>query len=310
MITQLGYLGIGVKDTKAWEEFGTNAMGLEVSDRLGDGTLYLRQDEYHHRFIIEPTGEDDVKYMGWMAPTIKELEEVCARLREAGVPFEDGSPEECKHRRVNQLITFKDPNGVRQEVFYGLDVLAAHPFRSSLPVSRFVTKGQGLGHIGLCCNNVDESERFYRDILGFRISDYIVGRRPNGQENKIAFFHVNPRHHSLALFGYSPQRMNHIMLQTETLDETGMVHDHIKRLGIPMTTSLGRHVNDRMVSFFMQSPSPFNIEIGWGAREVDDNTWEVQVHHTGGDVRGHIWGHEPLRPMGQGRGQPAGSRPA
>jgi len=42
-----------------------------------------------------------------------------------------------------------------------------------------------------------------------------------------------------------------------------------------------------MVSFYLRTPSGFNVEYGWGAREVDDSTWQVQVH-----TAGSIWGHQ------------------
>jgi hypothetical protein len=45
--------------------------------------------------------------------------------------------------------------------------------------------------------------------------------------------------------------------------------------------------NDHMVSFYLRTPSGFNVEYGWGAREVDDATWQVQVH-----TAGSIWGHQ------------------
>ena len=127
-VTQLAYIGIGVKDTAAWEDFGSNFLGLDVSTRLDDGTLYLRQDEYHHRFIVEPTGEDDIKYAGWLVPTMDAFRDVEERLRAAGVEFEEGSPEECSYRKVVRFITFKDPSGFRAEICYGLHVLADAPF--------------------------------------------------------------------------------------------------------------------------------------------------------------------------------------
>jgi hypothetical protein len=42
-----------------------------------------------------------------------------------------------------------------------------------------------------------------------------------------------------------------------------------------------------MVSFYLRTPSGFNVEYGWGAREVDDSNWHVQVH-----TAGSIWGHQ------------------
>ena len=49
-VTQLGYLGINVSDLDAWEQFATDVLGLQVSGRDTDGSLFLKMDEYHHRF--------------------------------------------------------------------------------------------------------------------------------------------------------------------------------------------------------------------------------------------------------------------
>ena len=55
-VSQLGYLGIGVSNMDAWEAYATEVLGMEVSGRADDGTLYLRMDENHHRLALCPTG--------------------------------------------------------------------------------------------------------------------------------------------------------------------------------------------------------------------------------------------------------------
>jgi len=288
MIAQLGYLGIGVKDIKAWEEFGINVLGLELAKKLEDGTLYLRQDEYHHRFIFEPTGEDDIKYAGWMVPTLDALNEVQARLQAAGVQVEEASSEECAYRKVVKMITFKDPDDLRVEVFYGLDVVVEHKFHSPRPISGFHAGNLGVGHIVVGTKNIDETERFYRDILGFKISDYQVTKRPDGSPSKMVFMHVNPRHHSMALgSSFGQRRLGHWMMQANTIDDVGFTYDLVQQKNVPIRTALGRHMNDHMLSFYMASPSGFAVEFGADGREVDDSTWVVQLHHVGS-----FWGHQ------------------
>jgi catechol-2,3-dioxygenase len=52
MPSQLGCLGLGVSDLSAWNDFSQNILGLEVRPEEKDGSLMLRMDEYHHRFIL------------------------------------------------------------------------------------------------------------------------------------------------------------------------------------------------------------------------------------------------------------------
>jgi 2,3-dihydroxybiphenyl 1,2-dioxygenase len=292
-VTQLGYLGIGVSDLAAWERFATQILGLQVSERDSDGALFLRMDEYHHRFTLHPNGNDDVAYIGWEVEDEHALEAITAQLQAAGVSVKQGTPAEAAARRVVELITFKDPNGVPTEVFYGPLMHYDKPFASPRNISGFVTGAQGLGHAVLAVDDVEQSLRFYRDVLGMRISDFIVREPKPGARSKMAFFHCNPRHHSLAFLALQrPKRLLHFMLQTQSINDVGATYDLCQDQGIPIVRGLGRHTNDHMVSFYMQTPSGFEVEYGWGGREVDDSTWQVQ-HHTSGS----IWGHRsPVTP--------------
>lgn len=289
-VTQLGYLGIGVGDIAVWEDFATQVLGLQISERGDDGALFLRMDEYHHRFTLHPGGQDDVGHIGWEVADEYALDAVAKRLRGAKVRITKGSATKAAERRVAGLIAFKDPNGIPTEVFYGPLINFESPFASPRAISGFVTGVQGLGHLVLTVDDLDKSLSFYRDLLGMRISDFIrIGSKPEASR-KMAFFHCNPRHHSLAFFAQKrPTRLQHFMLQAQSLNDVGSTYDLCQDRGVPIARGLGRHTNDHMVSFYMRTPSAFEVEYGWGGRQVDDTTWQVQQH-----VRGSIWGHRPM----------------
>ncbi len=287
-VTQLGYLGIGVSSLDAWEEFATGVLGLAVGERGADGSLFLRMDEYHHRLVLHPTGEDDLAYVGWEVAKEEDLEALGERLREAGVEVRWGTDEEARERRVAGLLKFRDPNGIPSEVFFGPLVLFDQPFHSPRPISGFRTGELGLGHFVLAVDSLEASLRFYRDVLGMRISDWVRFEVAPGIPATFAFFHCNPRHHTLAFWAppQRPQRrLRHFMLQLSSLDDVGTTYYLCQDRGL-ISRTLGRHTNDHMVSFYLRSPSGFEVEYGWGAREVDDSVWQVQVH-----TSGSIWGH-------------------
>ena len=290
-VTQLGYIGLSVSDINAWEKFATQTLGLQVSEKESDGTLLLRTDEYHHRFLVHPTGKDDVAYVGWEVADEQALRAVAAQLKAAGIEVRSGTSEEAAARGVVGLITFKDPNGIASEVFFG-PLMAFHtPFQSPRPISGFEGGGQGLGHIVLAVDNLEQSLEFYRDVLGLRISDFIQIERPRGVKRRMAFFHCNPRHHSLAFYAMpeATKRINHFMLQTKSLDDVGATYYLCQDQGVPVARGLGRHTNDHMFSFYLTTPSGFDIEYGHGAVVVDDSTWQVQFH-----TAGSMWGHRPV----------------
>ena len=75
-VTQFGYVGIRVKDVDQWESSATGTLGLQLSGKDPDGTLYLRMDENQYRFAIHPTGKDDVDYVGWQVASEQQLHQI------------------------------------------------------------------------------------------------------------------------------------------------------------------------------------------------------------------------------------------
>ena len=79
------------------------------------------------------------------------------------------------------------------------------------------------------------------------------------------------------------------MMELYSLDDVGQAYDLAcldpqKRIG----TTLGRHTNDFMTSFYARTPSDFMIEYGWGGRAIDPANWQaVQLTHGPS-----LWGHE------------------
>jgi 2,3-dihydroxybiphenyl 1,2-dioxygenase len=152
----------------------------------------------------------------------------------------------------------------------------------------------GLGHMVLSTPSLEESVRFYRDLMGFRVSDFTEVRFPGGQL-RLVFLHCNPRHHSVAFLEAkgAPKRINHFMLECNSLIDVGIGRDLCTQRGVPIGIDLGCHMNDRMVSFYLANPSGFAVEYGWGGRMIDDSVWQIEHYNS---VES-IWGHPQLRDM-------------
>ena len=140
-------------------------------------------------------------------------------------------------RRVRDLIVFNDPIGNRLEAFYGAEV-SAEPFRPGRNISGFRTGPLGMGHAVLTVERVDDVLPFYRDVLGFGLSDYIL--RPF----RAYFCHVNPRHHSLAFIETGKNGIHHMMVELFSLDDVGQAYDIALTDPESIGSTFGRHTND------------------------------------------------------------------
>jgi biphenyl-2,3-diol 1,2-dioxygenase len=283
-IESLGYLGLGVKDPVAWEKFATEILGLQSV--AANGQRMLRMDEYAYRFAIKQDNSDDLAYAGWEVADAQGLREVAERLRAIGVDVQTATADDAERRRVTELIRFNDPNGLTCEAFYGPSIEFENPFQSPRPISGFVTGQQGLGHIVVGAPDIQKSLRFYGEGLGFRLSD-TIDMKFGDTKFTLSFMHCNARHHTIALIPLpTPKRIHHFMLQLRSIDDVGATMYLVQDRKIEIAATLGRHTNDHMLSFYMRTPSGFEIEYGWGGREIDDATWHVQKHHAQS-----IWGH-------------------
>jgi len=119
-------------------------------------------------------------------------------------------------------------------------------------------------------------------VLGLRLSDYMV------KPFKIYFFHVNLRHHSFAVLETGHNGIHHLMVELFMLDDVGQAYDLASREEGRTATTLGRHTNDFMTSFYSRTPSGFLVEYGWGGRSIDPDTWKPAEMTYGPS----LWGHE------------------
>jgi 2,3-dihydroxybiphenyl 1,2-dioxygenase len=283
----LGYLGLDVDKPEDWLAFATRVLGMEARPPAADGAIPLRYDDHEQRIRLHRGKSDDIAYLGLEVAEEAALAEVVRRLEAAGTAVRAGSPEELNGRGVEVLAVFEDPNRIRCELFCRPQ-RERTPFQSPVMPSGFVTGDEGMGHVLLFVDNGEKCETFYRDLLGLKLTDY-VDIELGGTPVHAVFLHSNPRHHSLAFAqARSPRRLHHFMLEVNALDDLGATFDRCQDAGVPILYTLGRHQNDRMISFYGVTPSAFAFEIGWGARKVDDADWQVRTYYGISD-----WGHRP-----------------
>ncbi|MES2195795.1 MAG: VOC family protein [Pseudomonadota bacterium] len=279
-IQALGYAGFGSSALDDWRQFGTGLVGLQAVER-GNSLLAFRMDDRKQRIVIDRAMPDGGRFFGWEVKDAADLDALAARLEQAGVEVSAEPRTLADARRVGGLISFADPEGNRLEAFYGAEIDQT-PFRPGRSISGFRTGPLGLGHAVLTVQNIDPMMAFYVDLLGFGLSDYIT------KPFRAYFFHVNARHHSLAMIETGKSGMHHLMVELFSLDDVGQAYDVAMTQEDRVGVTLGRHTNDFMTSFYAKSPSSFMIECGWGGREIDPGNWQPIEMFDGPS----LWGHE------------------
>jgi 2,3-dihydroxybiphenyl 1,2-dioxygenase len=276
----LGYVGFGSADLDGWRQFGTGLVGLQAVERSAS-LLAFRMDDRKQRIVIDRSMPDGGRFFGWEVADAAALDALAARLEAAEIAVTAEPQTLADNRRVRGLISFHDPAGNRLEAFHGAEI-ADTPFSPGRSISGFRTGPLGVGHIVLTVDNIDPMMAFYVDVLGFALSDYIE------KPFRAYFFHINARHHSLALIETGKNGMHHLMVELFSLDDVGQAYDVASSEPERVNVTLGRHTNDLMTSFYAKTPSSFMVECGWGGRDIEPKTWKPFEMKAGPS----LWGHE------------------
>lgn len=287
-IRGLSYFVAQSPDPVAWQRYAEDVLGMMVTPSPSGG-LYVKMDERPFRMLIVPGDEARYVASGWELGNEAAFNAAIATLNQADVSWRQGSAEQCEQRGVQALVHVTDPSGNRHELSWG-HRSDCQPFVSPQGVPRFITGDMGLGHTVLPAPNFDATLAFAKDVLGFELSDIFNFRPdPSAPPIRIHFLHCkNSRHHSLALAEYPvPSGCVHVMVEVDNMTEVGRAHDRRLAHEVPLSATLGQHLNDRMTSFYMKTPSGFDLEYGYGGLLVD---W--QAHSAFEFTRVSLWGHD------------------
>jgi 2,3-dihydroxybiphenyl 1,2-dioxygenase len=288
---ELGYLVLELPEPETLAPVLADVVGLVPGEPVGDASTW-RDDDRAQRVVVRPGPAGDAVAVGFEAVDADAFDDAVARLRALGAEVVDGSDDDTGGRRVDRLVRTAAPWGVDVEVVLGL-ADAGEPFASSLVPGGFLTEGVGFGHVVFATTAFEESVRFLTEGLGLVQSDWLETELAPGIDLEVRFFHCNARHHTVALARAPfdlPQVLHHIMFETNDRDDVGAAFDRAWAAGLPIPNGLGRHDNDGMFSFYLQTPAGFQIEVGHGARVVGDD-WDDDRRYD----RISAWGHQPLR---------------
>ncbi|MGN4075458.1 VOC family protein, partial [Burkholderia gladioli] len=229
-VQDIAFVRYQVTDLDRMETFLFD-FGLHRAAR-SEHALYMRAtDAAHHVHVSELGPDNSTVGLGFQAASETDLERLAAHL---GVQVED-NPEPGGGRRVR----FRDPDDFLVDVLHGAARHAPLPLRDAVAMNcggarrrlgkavRLQPRPSGvlrLGHVALQVRNFSAMLAFYRDVLGFRVSDtYWAG----SEQNTIAaFLHCGlgeqwTDHHTVALIAAQDgrSRFEHTAFEVLDLDD-------------------------------------------------------------------------------------------
>ena len=143
------------------------------------------------------------------------------------------------------------------------------------------TKGPSNTRLQHLVVATDESKRmveFYRDIVGFVMSDEVWNEEGDLTS---AFLRADQEHHCFAIFLAPEKRLDHLCFETDSWNDIRDWADRITQMGIEIQWGPGRHGPGDNLFFFINDPDGNWIEL----------SAELEIKKPG-DAPGQ-WKHEP-----------------
>lgn len=262
-VTDIRYVGYAVTDLPAETSFYDEVWGL---DRVPseDGLVWFKtpgHDE-HHVVRLRGANENRIDVIALAAGSRGDVDALCENVRASGARIVS-EPHELSTPGGGYGFRFFSPDGLQMEI--SADVARG----TGRDIGRWEGLPVKISHIVLHSPDHQALVRFFCDVLGFKVSDWLG--------DFMCFLRCNSAHHRIALLP-GPACLNHVAYDMTDVDGMMAGINRLKQNKVDIRWGPGRHTaGDNTFSYFV-TPSGFAVEYTSELEEVDFETREPTVY--------------------------------
>jgi catechol 2,3-dioxygenase-like lactoylglutathione lyase family enzyme len=273
-VTEIRYVGYGVEDFAGERAFYAGAWGLvEVASADGMAWFKTEGSDEHHVVRLHQAEANHVEVIAFAADSRDDVDALHDRVAGAG----------CRIIHAPRMLD--GPGGGYGFRFFSPDGL---PFEVSADVARLgkreLTRWEGLpvriSHIVLHSPDHHAAVRFFTEVLGFRVSDWLG--------DFMVFLRCNSAHHRLAILP-GPPCLNHVAYDMLGVDDMMCGASRLRQGGTELRWGPGRHKAGNNAFSYFVTPGGFAVEYTAELEDVDFEARQPIVHPPGPRVMDQ-WG--------------------
>ncbi len=250
-VRALRSIEIGMADPPASLRFFTDVWQL---GHLGEaaGVHYLRgTGAFHHILALHRTPRLCVVRMVFDAADRAAVDALHAQVVAHGLKAIE-APTALKQPHGAYGFGFKDPEGRNAAIVCGVP---DHADAADAP-----DRPRKLSHININAGDSEASFRFYRDALGFTLTD---------TTRRLRFLSCNSDHHSVVLGFAGGPTLNHIAFEVPDLDSVMRGAGRMRLDGRPIEWGPGRHGPGNNVFCYFLGPEDLPVELTAEMQQID-----------------------------------------
>lgn len=265
-VTDLQYVALAVPDLRAEREFFRDLWRLEEVGE-SDGKVYFAAagSAHPHVIVLREGMVRQTDLIGYSAASQADVDTLFEQVRDAGARI-ISAPGPAAGPAGGYAFRAFDPDGHAFEVVAG-----ARP-RGRAPLTPDAAVPLRISHIVLHSPAHKALEQWYRDVLGFRLSDWLG--------DFMVFLRCNPAHHRLAILP-GPPAINHIAFDVASVDALMRGLARMNGAGIELQWGPGRHTAGNNTFTYYTTPNGNTVEYTSDLEEVDESTWQPTVYTPG-----------------------------
>jgi catechol 2,3-dioxygenase-like lactoylglutathione lyase family enzyme len=262
-VTDIRYVGYGVADFEAERRFYAETWGLEeVAAQGGMAWFKAQGDDEHHVVRLRASDSNHLDLIVLAADSWDSVAALHEQVASAGCRIVH-PPRALDAPGDGYGFRFFSPDGLPFEI--SSDVARASP-RS---IGRWEGIPLRISHIVLHSPDHQAAVRFFVDVLGFRVSDWLG--------DFMCFLRCNSAHHRIAILP-GPPCLNHVAYDMTDVDGMMAGISRLKQAGTDIRWGPGRHTaGDNTFSYFV-TPNGFAVEYTAELEEVDFEGHAPQVY--------------------------------
>ncbi len=262
-VTEIRYVGYGVKDFAAEAQFYEDVWGLDrIPSDDGMAWFKARGHDEHHVVRLRAADENRIDVVALATESRADVDALCSKVAASGARIIH-EPHELTTPGGGYGFRFFSPDGMQFEI--SSDV--AHGTKAE--VDRWDGVPVKISHIVFHSPDHQAFVTWFCDVLGFKISDWLG--------DFMCFLRCNSAHHRIAILP-GPPCLNHVAYDMTGVDGMMRGAHRLKVKGTPIQWGPGRHTAGNNTFSYFVTPGGFAVEYTSELEEVDFETHEGKVH--------------------------------
>ncbi len=241
-VKQIGHATFETPDMERAIAYYTQYLGLTEVQRDGKTAFLACPSDFHSVVLTEGSAPAVTKLTLQLAPDA-DLDAFAVETEKKGVQVRRHS-DAAPNTPVTLSIT--DPSGL------DVDLIATRTVKDTRPKNHGVTPRK-LGHTAFFTPDIQATVKFYTEILGFRVSDWIG--------DFFVFMRCNPDHHTVNFLSGPKRGLHHIAFELNDWNHVKQACDLLPDHNLDLIWGPGRHGPGHNIYTYHTNPDGFTIEM-------------------------------------------------